>query len=297
MRVRHGGRIPAEGVHRVCGVIPALQVVLHGLHHLPFDVVIMSDINLGSAAKNRNRAARKESFPVRVPCRIGGGGETRCAQEGIVVIVVLHQHRRAGGDVLARAFPLLRRPPQVVVPVVRPSVAACPPVAVLREDQAVGVVVDVFRRGGSRKLLPHAAVPAVIPVLEGILTQIGCLLVHGLEHEAEVAEVVVHVVGVVRLAALHLPDKHGAPLFVGEGVAGVLFLVHGLQHGEFVGGIAASVGQRSRSAYAVVPAVQRRGFIGRMAVGCVSLYASFPDAATLRADGHHKIPCLHHIGL
>ena len=97
---------------------------------------------------------------------------------------------------------------------------------VLRECQAVRSVVfieDVFRSG---QLLPDAQPAVVVPVLEGIQTDICRGLVHGLQHEAQATVVVVHIIDVELFRAVHASFQQGTPFTVGKTITDVAVLTY-----------------------------------------------------------------------
>ena len=212
MRAGDGQGLAAEAVSGRGDVVAAEQVVRYGFRHAPLDVIIVGRPDARAAAKYGDDTARL-SAPCVARCvvRIVGVVARGNTEVGVGVIVVLHERGLAGQRGRVRAFSLFRQAAQIVIQVVAPLRGALgAPVAVLREGQAVGIVVGVSRVVRSRQLLPDAASAGIVAILEGIAVEVGILLVHRLQDEAELAEVVVDVVGVVCLAALQLAGEHDA---------------------------------------------------------------------------------------
>ena len=110
---------------------------------------------------------------------------------------------------------------------------------------------------GTSPLFRQAVQPVVL-VLEGILVEIGRALIHGLQHKAEVAFVVIHIVGIVRFAAFHLTRQYNMSHLVGEGVARVQVFIGGFNNRKLTGSTAAVARQCACTAYTIVDAVQLR---------------------------------------
>lgn len=183
VRVCHSGGLVRKGIGSGGDVITAQQVTPHPLHLAPPDVVVVCGVNLVTAPRNGHHAARQRPLATHKP---------------VAVVVVLHGRHRVGGGVLPGALSLLCQPPESVIQVVRPLGRGLrAPVAVLREGRQPGVVVHVMHRLRTGKFLVDAVPLPVIPVLESVQLQVSALLVHRLQHEPKVAQVVIRRIGVV----------------------------------------------------------------------------------------------------
>ena len=165
--------------------------------------------------------------------------ETCLRTESVTVIEVLHKYIRSRSGHFVGTSPLFRQAVQPVVLVVRP-VTGCKGtlVAVLREYQAVGIVIHHFHISRTGKLLPDTTVTSVVFVLKSIQVEIGRALVHRLEYETKITFVVIHIVSVVRFTAFHLTGQYNMPHLVGEGVAHVQVFIGGFNNRKLTGKIA-----------------------------------------------------------
>ncbi|CDE04011.1 uncharacterized protein BN594_00084 [Bacteroides uniformis CAG:3] len=275
----HCSRLVCKSIDGSCYIITTQRITLHSLHHTSLDVVVVCRINLVAATEYRCHTCRQCPFPVaRSIIREIAVIETCLRTESVVVIVIPDVHSGARSSHFVGAYTLIRQTVQAVVLVVRP-VTGCKGtlVAVLREYQAVGIVIHHFHISRTGKLLPDTTVTSVVFVLEGIQVEIGQALVHRLEHETKIAFVVIHIVSVVRFAALHLTGQYNMSHLVGEGVAHVQIFIGGFNDRKLAGSIAAVARQCACTAYAIVDAVQLR--------------VSRTVGQIVRIDGMPAMPC------
>ena len=240
LRMLHRQRLVGEAVGGSGHVIAAHRIALHALHFTSADIIVPSFPNGAARSQAGHHPARKQTFAVT-----GGvvaeftGGKALGAYKAVTVIIVPDVHSGARRSHFVGAYTLLRQAVQAVVLVIRPVTGGEGAlVAVLRENQAVGIVIHHFHISCTGKFLPDTAVQAVVFVLEGIQIKIGRALVHGLEHKAEVAFVVIHIVGVVRFAAFHLTRQYNMSHLIGKGVAHVQVFIGGFNNRKLTGKIA-----------------------------------------------------------
>ena len=279
MRMRYSSGLIGEGIYGSRHIIAPQEIALHGLCHTALDVIVVCGINLVTTTKYRCHTCSQGTFSIaRSIIREIAVIETCLRTESVTVIEVLHKYIRSRSGHFVGTSPLFRQVVQPVVLVVRP-VTGCKGtlVAVLREYQAVGIVIHHFHISRTGKLLPDTTVTSVVFVLEGILVEIGRALVHRLEHETKIAFVVIHIVSVVRFAALHLTGQYNMSHLVGEGVAHVQVFIGGLDDRKLAGSIAAVARQCACTAYAIVDAVQLR--------------VSRTVGQIVRIDGMPAMPC------
>jgi hypothetical protein len=256
----HCSRLVCKSIDGSCYIITTQRITLYSLHHTSLDVIVVCGINLVTTTKYRCHTCSQGTFSIaRSIIREIAVIETCLRTESVTVIEVLHKYIRSRSGHFVGTSPLFRQAVQPVVLVVRP-VTGCKGtlVAVLREYQAVGIVIHHFHISRTGKLLPDTAVASVVLVLEGILVEIGRALIHGLQHKAEVAFVVIHIVGIVRFAAFHLTRQYNMSHLVGEGVARVQVFIGGFNNRKLTGSTAAVARQCACTAYTIVDAVQLR---------------------------------------
>ena len=237
MRMRYSSGLIGEGIYGSRHIIAPQEIALHGLCHTALDVIVVCGINLVTTTKYRCHTCSQGTFSIaRSIIREIAVIETCLRTESVVVIVIPDVHSGARSSHFVGAYTLLRQTVQAVVLVVRP-VTGCKGtlVAVLREYQAVGIVIHHFHISRTGKLLPDTAVASVVFVLKSIQVEIGRALVHRLEYETKITFVVIHIVSVVRFAALHLTGQYNMSHLVGEGVAHVQVFIGGLDDRKLAG--------------------------------------------------------------
>ena len=90
--------------------------------------------------------------------------------------------------------------------------AECPFIArstlppILREKQAVGIVIYIFHIVTARYFLPDATATVIIFVCEGIERYIILILEHGLENITKIPQVIIYRVSVMGYGSFHLTD-------------------------------------------------------------------------------------------
>ena len=236
----HCSRLVCKSIDGSCYIITTQRITLHSLHHTSLDVVVVCRINLVAATEYRCHTCRQCPFPVaRSIIREIAVIETCLRTESVVVIVIPDVHSGARSSHFVGAYTLLRQTVQAVVLVVRP-VTGCKGtlVAVLREYQAVGIVIHHFHISRTGKLLPDTAVASVVFVLKSIQVEIGRALVHRLEYETKITFVVIHIVSVVRFTAFHLTRQYNMSHLIGKGVAHVQVFIGGFNNRKLTGKIA-----------------------------------------------------------
>ena len=170
VRVGYGLRLSCESIAGGGHLVSAQQVALNGLGHPPFEVIVISRVQLGRGAGHGDFAAGQVSFSVsRIVGREVAVVKARLATKIVIVIMIFHPDR-LGILVLTVAFTLFGQPVQVVILVVHPVVLGVQ-VAVLREDYPVGRIIVVAHRPrtGYGFGFLRATPVTVIRVLEGIL--------------------------------------------------------------------------------------------------------------------------------
>lgn len=240
MRMRYSSGLIGEGIYGSRHIIAPQEIALHGLRHTALDVIVVCGINLVATTKYRCHTCSQGTFSIaRSIIREIAVIETCLRTESVTVIEVLHKYIRSRSGHFVGTSPLFRQAVQSIILVIHPVARAEGTlVAVLRENQAVGIVIHHFHISCTGKFLPDTAVTSVVFVLEGILVEIGRALIHGLQHKAEVAFVVIHIVSVVRFTAFHLTGQYNMPHLVGEGVAHVQVFIGGFNNRKLTGKIA-----------------------------------------------------------
>ena len=240
MGMRHRQRLVSETVRGRGGFHTAQQVVAHGLDDTALTVVMIHRTDLVGTPQNCHFRTRQEAFAKRCVSRRITRRKTAAAHKAVVVVVVTDMDRSTACS-LVGAFPLNSHTAEGIIQVIGVLVAGAL-VAILRENQAVGIVIFVRDVSRSRQALLAAQVAAVVLILECIQTQVGSGLVFRLEHQHKVAEIVVHAVGIQILASVHAAFQYRASLLVSEGVGHMVVLVRSLHHMERTGGIVAGRG-------------------------------------------------------
>ena len=200
MRMCYSSGLIGEGIYGSRHIIAPQEIALHGLCHTALDVIVVCGINLVTTTKYRCHTCSQGTFSIaRSIIREIAVIETCLRTESVTVIEVLHKYIRSRSGHFVGTSPLFRQAVQPVVLVVRP-VTGCKGtlVAVLREYQAVGIVIHHFHISRTGKLLPDTTVTSVVFVLKSIQVEIGRALVHRLEYETKITFVVIHIVSVVR---------------------------------------------------------------------------------------------------
>ena len=240
MRMRYSSGLIGEGIYGSRHIIAPQEIALHGLRHTALDVIVVCGINLVATTKYRCHTCSQGTFSIaRSIIREIAVIETCLRTESVTVIEVLHKYIRSRSGHFVGTSPLFRQAVQSIILVIHPVARAEGTlVAVLRENQAVGIVIHHFHISCTGKFLPDTAVTSVVFVLEGILVEIGRALIHGLQHKAEVAFVVIHIVGVVRFAAFHLTRQYNMSHLIGKGVAHVQVFIGGFNNRKLTGKIA-----------------------------------------------------------
>ena len=240
LRMRHRQRLVGEAVGGSGHVIAAHHIALHALHFTSADVIVVGFPNGAARSQAGHHLARKQTFAVTGGVVVEfAGGKTLGAYKAVTVIIVPDVHSGARSGHFVGAYTFLCQAVQPVVLVVRP-VTGCKGtlVAVLRENQAVGIVIHHFHISRTGKLLPDTTVTSVVFVLEGIQVEIGRALVHRLEYETKITFVVIHIVSVVRFTAFHMTRQYNMSHLIGKGVAHVQVFIGGFNNRKLTGKIA-----------------------------------------------------------
>ena len=188
MGVRHFQRMAREGVGGLRHLVAAQQVALHLALHASLRIVVVGHVYLRAAARYSDDLSRQLSpSGQRSVAGIEAAGEARASHEVVVVVVVLQVFSRSG-RCLRGVLALRGGTAHTVVGVEGPLArAALHPV--LRVGQTVLPVVFIRHVLCARVLPVGAEALLVVAELEGILVGARRTLVHGLEHEAQAAQV------------------------------------------------------------------------------------------------------------
>ena len=151
MGMRHRQRLACETVRGRGGFHTAQQVIAYGLDDTTLPVIMMHRANLVGASQDRHFRSRQETRAVGlVSCRIAGRKVT--APHKTVTVIMVTDVDRTTACSLVGTFSLDCYTAEGIVQIIS-VLATGALVAVLRENQAVGIVIFVGDELRSRQNL------------------------------------------------------------------------------------------------------------------------------------------------